>query len=104
MDSWAAGARRIGMPEPSAFVAYVVTVVSSIPCAIFPIVLAVHGAMRRRSALPSRPHIARYSMEPVIAVTTAWPVAYSSALGWTIRSEEHTSELQSQSNLVCRLL
>src|SRR2546430_12218016 len=23
---------------------------------------------------------------------------------WTIRSEEHTSELQSQSNLVCRLL
>src|SRR2546430_8805016 len=25
-------------------------------------------------------------------------------LGWTVRSEEHTSELQSQSNLVCRLL
>src|SRR2546430_13390666 len=24
--------------------------------------------------------------------------------GWTERSEEHTSELQSQSNLVCRLL
>src|SRR2546430_5233972 len=24
--------------------------------------------------------------------------------GWTLRSEEHTSELQSQSNLVCRLL
>src|SRR2546430_4334351 len=24
--------------------------------------------------------------------------------GWTDRSEEHTSELQSQSNLVCRLL
>src|SRR2546430_13688788 len=24
--------------------------------------------------------------------------------GWTARSEEHTSELQSQSNLVCRLL
>src|SRR2546430_11168508 len=23
---------------------------------------------------------------------------------WTMRSEEHTSELQSQSNLVCRLL
>src|SRR2546430_12486749 len=23
---------------------------------------------------------------------------------WTVRSEEHTSELQSQSNLVCRLL
>src|SRR2546427_9291574 len=26
------------------------------------------------------------------------------ALGFAIRSEEHTSELQSQSNLVCRLL
>src|SRR2546430_5403943 len=25
-------------------------------------------------------------------------------LGYTLRSEEHTSELQSQSNLVCRLL
>src|SRR5688572_32242053 len=24
--------------------------------------------------------------------------------GWEMRSEEHTSELQSQSNLVCRLL
>src|SRR2546430_4371245 len=26
------------------------------------------------------------------------------AAGWRLRSEEHTSELQSQSNLVCRLL
>src|SRR2546430_9886359 len=26
------------------------------------------------------------------------------ALAWLLRSEEHTSELQSQSNLVCRLL
>src|SRR6266511_5340544 len=24
--------------------------------------------------------------------------------GWTVRSEEHTSELQSRENLVCRLL
>src|SRR2546430_2877337 len=31
-----------------------------------------------------------------------WPAAVRSALGG--RSEEHTSELQSQSNLVCRLL
>src|SRR2546430_5749195 len=27
-----------------------------------------------------------------------------SSYRWTMRSEEHTSELQSQSNLVCRLL
>src|SRR2546427_3327211 len=30
-----------------------------------------------------------------------WPVANRA---WMARSEEHTSELQSQSNLVCRLL
>src|SRR2546430_12913390 len=32
----------------------------------------------------------------VISLVTVW--------GWVARSEEHTSELQSQSNLVCRLL
>src|SRR2546427_5763511 len=32
------------------------------------------------------------------------PAAYSHAAGTPSRSEEHTSELQSQSNLVCRLL
>src|SRR5688572_32313949 len=33
-------------------------------------------------------------------VTSVWP----SAIPTLLRSEEHTSELQSQSNLVCRLL
>src|SRR2546430_7751506 len=32
------------------------------------------------------------------------PMYYLDALAVTARSEEHTSELQSQSNLVCRLL
>src|SRR6266853_3917410 len=32
------------------------------------------------------------------------PRALSAGRGWNARSEEHTSELQSQSNLVCRLL
>src|SRR2546430_8871046 len=36
--------------------------------------------------------------EPIIDATKAGPVVAAS------RSEEHTSELQSQSNLVCRLL
>src|SRR6267143_2029746 len=88
MDSCAAGATRIGIPEPRAFVAYVVTVESSIPFAILPTVLAVQGAMRRRSALPSRPHIWRYSMAPVISVTTGRPVAYSSAFGWRMAVAE----------------
>src|SRR2546427_2202493 len=35
----------------------------------------------------------------------AWyPVVEESGDGHVVRSEEHTSELQSQSNLVCRLL
>src|SRR2546427_9091372 len=34
-----------------------------------------------------------------------WVTAYEMLLGYALaRSEEHTSELQSQSNLVCRLL
>src|SRR5688572_31857218 len=33
---------------------------------------------------------------------SSWPARSSSRL--SLRSEEHTSELQSQSNLVCRLL
>src|SRR5688572_31997574 len=44
---------------------------------------------------------------PSWIVRTAPRVRYSSALGTASapsRSEEHTSELQSQSNLVCRLL
>src|SRR2546430_10989404 len=38
-------------------------------------------------------------------VATAWAYFYNAPLGRAQRrSEEHTSELQSQSNLVCRLL
>src|SRR2546430_13453925 len=35
---------------------------------------------------------------------TSWPVANAKCPACWKRSEEHTSELQSQSNLVCRLL
>src|SRR2546430_11713466 len=35
---------------------------------------------------------------------TSWESAYPRAAPMSPRSEEHTSELQSQSNLVCRLL
>src|SRR2546427_4834552 len=38
------------------------------------------------------------------AVPDWLPAASVRALGFVLRSEEHTSELQSQSNLVCRLL
>src|SRR2546430_12953472 len=39
-------------------------------------------------------------LPPGQVLTTKWPVLHYG----DVRSEEHTSELQSQSNLVCRLL
>src|SRR2546427_6662793 len=43
---------------------------------------------------------------PISTCSTDWPgaLARSSDVTTALRSEEHTSELQSQSNLVCRLL
>src|SRR3989344_1879412 len=38
------------------------------------------------------------------ARTSSRPASRPSSARWTIRSEEHTSELQSHVNLVCRLL
>src|SRR2546430_9479295 len=46
---------------------------------------------------------ARWSARASSARASSLP-AFASASSWTPRSEEHTSELQSQSNLVCRLL
>src|SRR5690606_42052866 len=41
----------------------------------------------------------------IIRTTTdAWPIFAKEGLGFFTRSEEHTSELQSRENLVCRLL
>src|SRR5688572_31872173 len=39
----------------------------------------------------------------VLVIISAWALILV-YVKWTNRSEEHTSELQSQSNLVCRLL
>src|SRR5256886_11886398 len=52
-----------------------------------------------RGRVQKRPH--GTTLLPSLAATLAWPSRYGYA---DIRSEEHTSELQSQSNLVCRLL
>src|SRR5256886_9450183 len=55
-----------------------------------------------RAARPVRPATAR----EWIRVSSGHPVAARARVGLPVRgrSEEHTSELQSQSNLVCRLL
>ncbi len=55
MLSCIAGTTTTGIPRPSAVEANVVTGVSSIPAAIFPIVFAVQGATSRRSASPPSP-------------------------------------------------
>src|SRR2546430_8130842 len=77
---------------------------------------------RRRSKIPTsppghrvgphRPPVAldrRGYLEPTRTVPTVFPMQWLSGSGARVvglrdRSEEHTSELQSQSNLVCRLL
>src|SRR2546427_7482434 len=41
---------------------------------------------------------------PLLAVAVPLPLAQTAPQSLLARSEEHTSELQSQSNLVCRLL
>src|SRR2546427_8498468 len=46
--------------------------------------------------------LARFVFQLVTLLATAAAAVASSVTSW--RSEEHTSELQSQSNLVCRLL
>src|SRR2546430_16800796 len=46
-------------------------------------------------------HVFRNALIPIM---TGFPAAFVAAFFGGSRSEEHTSELQSQSNLVCRLL
>src|SRR5205085_7293116 len=43
-------------------------------------------------------------ISPTSTASSAWWKVFSQPSALTFRSEEHTSELQSQSNLVCRLL
>src|SRR5688572_31602855 len=56
---------------------------------------ATHRLQRQVPAVPDVPH--RRTSQPQLRTSYF-------AIPWQGRSEEHTSELQSQSNLVCRLL
>src|SRR2546430_10360359 len=57
---------------------------------------------RRRRAVDGKLHL-RLDLAPVVH-GFAEHVQEPAEAGFSDRSEEHTSELQSQSNLVCRLL
>src|SRR5256886_8408323 len=59
---------------------------------------AAESALESRLGMTCDP-VAGYVQVPCIE-----RCAYGAVKAWTARSEEHTSELQSQSNLVCRLL
>src|SRR2546430_17438209 len=62
--------------------------------------LSLHDALPI-SAAPAPPREATATVVRTNLVSTALT---GGTLGYAPRSEEHTSELQSQSNLVCRLL
>src|SRR2546427_3375901 len=57
-----------------------------------------------RSTLFPYTTLFRSELRGGFAGSTGAPAAGTDAAGAAARSEEHTSELQSQSNLVCRLL
>src|SRR6266478_6039140 len=63
----------------------------------------------RLSAPPAGSHCNRPATNSTSTMATQnvgsdWPSTATSCAARSMRSEEHTSELQSQSNLVCRLL
>src|SRR2546427_13228913 len=66
--------------------------------------LSLHDALPISAARPRRDPGAGVSPRPVRRLAQPGVRAGRGACGRPGRSEEHTSELQSQSNLVCRLL
>src|SRR2546430_12397021 len=62
------------------------------------------GMCPRAAATPSNPASVRLNVVAAASQLGAELEAWRRELPADIRSEEHTSELQSQSNLVCRLL
>src|SRR2546430_9215529 len=69
------------------------------------VVVAVGETVRDPFALtgdPSRVIVAAFDVDHCSCVL--WPLWIEVPIAMSSRSEEHTSELQSQSNLVCRLL
>src|SRR2546428_169563 len=70
------------------------------PTEIYP--LSLHDAL---PISPEAPRAARRAARPdALGPRTGWPARERGAPARARRSEEHTSELQSRSDLVCRLL
>src|SRR5205085_11588383 len=71
------------------------------------VIIAANGPAARLTAQASCSEVPRDGVERLsLEFAIEYPCALRARTGtrWRTRSEEHTSELQSQSNLVCRLL
>src|SRR5688572_31814169 len=73
---------------------------------VVPTLIAIGRVPHRRRPLRARCRHRRhrYSGSPTISIKNVSDIGRGAAGGDGGRSEEHTSELQSQSKLVCRLL
>src|SRR2546430_13192094 len=78
---------------------------------LFPYTTLFRSMVEKNRMPPSEPRCAMTTWETGISLPSESSIAVSpchnpsrAAAGNASRSEEHTSELQSQSNLVCRLL
>src|SRR2546421_9641497 len=69
-----------------------------------PILLASEQARTREPAMNNTSYFLLGLLVEVPSVLTALICILIAAIRWRRRSEEHTSELQSRSDLVCRLL
>src|SRR5260370_24858603 len=71
-----------------------------------PVLASIHRDSRKyeRTRLRSDPALPTYNTAPAASLNRYTPALSGSARAFSNRSEEHTSELQSHLNLVCRLL
>src|SRR5690242_21409585 len=73
--------------------------------ALFKVEGITHVLVRHeQGAVHAAEGYARSTGKPGVVLVTSGPGATNAVTGLTDRSEEHTSELQSHVNLVCRLL
>src|SRR2546430_9143529 len=64
----------------------------------------IGSGVQARAHLEALRHVRRFEEVRVWSPTPAHAQRFAADTGARARSEEHTSELQSQSNIVCRLL
>src|SRR2546427_8940352 len=71
---------------------------------LFPYTTLFRSIIRRFVCTYNGAEVFRVDLHPAVAANPLIMSRGISSPSWVRRSEEHTSELQSQSNLVCRLL